>query len=119
MKITSPRDNLFIVKQTSRYGSEKIDCEEAVLHEIRVTDRRNCDDPKKIPFNNGTDGDWYIIGENHRVENGGICRDLDWKQVWFAENVDIMRFVWKYGQCVVSINEDGYQTIEIYDSYRE
>lgn len=30
-----------------------------------------------------------------------------------------MEFVRKHGQCVVSIDNDGHESIEVYDDYRE
>lgn len=91
-----------------------------------IIDRRFVDDPKKLPCNKGTDGDWFrtegdwfIRGTNHRIENGCICRDLEWEAGWFVEIPDVMDFVRQHGDCVVSIDDDGYESIEIYDDYRE
>lgn len=83
------------------------------------TDARNCDDPKKIPANRGTNGDWYEDGTNHRVEGGKIRRDLGTKEVWGVELTDLQAFVDKYGECIVGRENSGFYTIEIYDTYRE
>jgi len=83
------------------------------------TDTRICDDPKKIPANRGTDGDWYTSGTNHRIEGGMIRRDMGTKVEWAVELQDVQAFVDRHGDCVVGRNVDGYCTIEIYDDYRE
>lgn len=117
-RIVTPRDGIFLVTRTSVWDDGK-PCDEAYVVEIMNVDRRNCDDPKKIPMNRVTDGDWYLRGSNHRVENGCICRDIGWERKW-AVNIDsVMDFVDKHGECVVRRNNDGFAEIEIYDNNRE
>ena len=117
-QLLQPRPDLFLVIRSSSLDDDVPPCEGAKQYQVKRVDRRSVDDPKKIPLNRGTDGDWYTRGENHRVENGMICRDVGWKTEWFVEIPDIMAFVRRYGQCVVS-HRDGYPCIEIYDDYRE
>ena len=69
-------------------------------------------------INKGTDGDWYMKGSNHRVENGMIRRDMGVEQAW-AVTTDLWAFIAKYGSCVVKQDMDGYKSVEIYDTYRE
>lgn len=115
--ITTPRKGLYLVRRTSMY--EGSPCPDAFIIERIFIDTRNCDDPKKIPANNGKDGDWFLRGTNHRVENGMIKRDLGTIQEWAVEIPDILAFVDKYGECVVGRNSNGFYEIEIYDDYRE
>ena len=109
--------NIFRISRSSTYLSKPHP--DAFEKPVIVVDRRCVDDPKKIPFNDGTDGDWYIKGTNHRIENGSICRDMGFENDWFIEISDIMQFVRDNGRCVVDIDDDGFNTIEIYDSWRE
>lgn len=118
-RLVTPRRGLFRVRKTSHWDEESPPVDGAVLFETQVIDRRNVDDPKKIPAHRGTDGDWWDRGENHRVENGMICRDMGWRLEWFIELADVMEFVRQHGQCVVSIDNDGHESIEVYDDYRE
>lgn len=113
-----PRQGLYLVSRTSSPPGEK-PCDEAFRVVLTNTDTRSCDNPKKIPVNNGTDGDWFLRGTNHRVENGYIKRDLGVKEDWAVEVTDIQDFVDKYGDCVVGRDVDGFCTVEIYDDYRE
>ncbi len=111
------RQGLYLASRTSAYGEKP--CDEA-FKIVRVnTDTRNCDDPKKIPAHGGTDGDWFLRGTNHRVENGKIKRDLGTQEKWAVEVPDIQAFVDKYGDCVVGRDADGFCTVEIYDDCRE
>jgi hypothetical protein len=106
-----------LCSRTSAKGDKP--CDEAFRVQLVNTDTRNCDDPKKIPVNRGTDGDWYTRGTNHRVEGGMIRRDMGTKEVWAVELQDVMAFVDKYGTFVLGRDHDGFGTIEIYDDYRE
>lgn len=106
------------IKRTSMWGDDS-PCEGAISRSVVTVDRRNVDDPKKIPANNGTDGDWYTKGTNHRIENGNICRDTGFNNEWFIEIPDLMEFVKGYGDCIIKIGDGGIPEIEIYDDYRE
>lgn len=114
--VTPPRPGLYICCRTSS-GNPSIP--EAFKVLVVETDTRCCDDPKKIPANYGTDGDWYTIGTNHRVEDGMIKRDIGTRYEWAVELTDIMEFVDRYGECIVGRDDRGFCTIEIYDDYRE
>ena len=118
-RLVTPRRGLFRVRKTSCWESGVPPCNGARLFETQIIDRRYCADPKKIPAHCGTNGDWWELGENHRIENGCICRDMGWQQEWFVELADVMWFVRQHGPCVVSIDSDGHESIEIYDDYRE
>lgn len=111
--------NLYRCTRTSLLDYSKKPCKGAIRVDAVYVDERETSDPKKIPAFNGTDGDWYTEGTNHRVERGHIKRDLDREKVWAVKVKDIAAFVAKHGQCVVSINNEGWLTIEIYDDYRE
>jgi hypothetical protein len=119
-RLENPRRGFIRVRKTSQYfDMDNPPCEGAVEVETRIIDRRNCDDPRKIPAHNGTDGDWWIKGTNHRIEDGCICRDMGWQKSWFIELSDVMEFARHYGTCVVSVANDGHEEIEIYDDHRE
>ena len=123
IEVTLPRPDLYICSRVSDYSYDTRPCDEAFQITIVAVDTRSVDDPKKIRSNKGTDGDWYMRGTNHRVDNGRIKRDMGYAQVWAVECKNIPEFVKKYGQCVVEYNTcgcyEGYWEIEIYDGYRE
>lgn len=52
-------------------------------------DKRNTDDPKKIPAFKGKDGDWYKVGHSHSVINGEIQRYYDPIDCWYFETNNI------------------------------
>lgn len=109
---------LFSVTRTSSYVGKP--CEEAYEIEVKKVDTRSCDCPSKILFYKGTTSWWYREGTNHRVENGFIKRDLGTKRIWVVELDDILEFVSKYGECVLSYDSDlDMYCFEIYDDYRE
>lgn len=119
-RLEKPRRGFVRVRKTSQYfDTDNPPCEGAVKVETKIIDRRNVDDPRKIPAHRGTDGNWWSEGTNHRIENGCICRDMGWSQSWFIELHDVMAFVRAHGTCVVSVGNDGHEEIEIYDDYRE
>jgi hypothetical protein len=85
-------------------------------------DIRKVNDPKLIPYNKGTNGDWYTRGENHRLIDGKIARDLYLQQIWAVKQntlEELLTFVENNGNCILSISSEGIKEIEIYDSYRE
>lgn len=101
---------------------------DAYQREYIYVDARTTDDPKKIPANCGTDGDWYQKGTNHRVENGRIKRDIHKESGWFIQINDLHKFLEnlhkdeKATEIILSIEEDinpPMLGIEIYDDYRE
>jgi hypothetical protein len=116
-QITEPRHEIFLCSRTSVYDG--CPCEDAFQILIPCIDCRAVDDPKKVPAYHGQESWWYEEGTNHRVENGLIYRDMPPIKVWAVKLSNIMDFVSKYGECIVSVSRQGYQEIEIYDSYRE
>jgi hypothetical protein len=48
-----------------------------------------------------------------------LMRDMGYSLAWFIELTDIMAFVREVGECVVFVDNDGFDCIEIYDTYRE
>lgn len=136
-QIVKPRPDLYICKRTSSpqrpkdvpFSEEYLSwwrpekpCEEAFAVFVIATDVRDCDDPKKIPINQGTNGDWYEKGTNHRVEGGVIKRDIGVRAAYAVELQDLQAlqaFVDKYGSCVIDRDAAGYLEIEIYDDLRE
>jgi len=117
--LASPRPGLFICTRTRLWDERP--CSEAFPILITVVDTRYCSSPKEIPINNGTDGDWYLKGTNHRVVDGYIKRDLDPETAWAVELptlLSLMKFVETHGRCIVGTNKKDFSTIEIYDRYR-
>ncbi len=116
-----PYAGLYLCTRTSDYQDVK-PCDEAFRVPLVAIDTRDVDDPKKIPINEGTDGDWYIKGSNHRVEDGRITRDMGIEEVWAVKLVDLQAFtdfVDKYGSCIIARDDRGFCTIEIYDAFCE
>jgi len=112
-RLVRPQPGTFIVTRTSHCSGDEKPCDGAYRVEVLRVDRRvKGYDPTKSP-------DWFQRGTNHRIENGEYCRDMHWDGAWAIEITDIMDFVAKHGECVVSINCKGFSEIEIYDGYRE
>lgn len=107
-----PRQGLYLCSNGSLEHGVK-PCPEAFEVVIVHVDTRSSDDPRKIPAFNGTDGDWYTSGSNHRVVKGKIKRDIGFKSVWAVEITDIQAFVDKHGECVLERDNDGFCTIHI------
>lgn len=118
IQIMVPRDDLFIVTRTSIFVDDETvsPCDDAFLARcMQVHRRRVGDNTEDADF-----GEWWKSkGSNHRVENGHFCRDVGFATKWFIETTDIMKFVRKHGECVVFIDSEGFNCIEIYDYYRE
>lgn len=96
-------------------------CDEAEEVSFTRVDRRTVDDPMK---NRYIGAKWYEDGRNHRVENGKIARDFDDKRwvVQIPDGTALQAFCSKYGEIILSINDDGLEPcfeVEIYDTYRE
>lgn len=110
----------FMVKRTSNCFCDNVSpCETAKQEPCIIVDERNVDDPIKNKY---IAEDWYLRGENHRVENGHIKRDL--KDIQFfieIESLDeLVSFVNKNGSIVIEQSDDpSFLRIEIYDDYRE
>lgn len=114
LEVATPRPGLFMCSRASMYSEKP--CEEAFKALVPYTDIRTVDDPAKL---RGISNDWYERGTNHRVINGQIARDLGPREEWMVEVHDLLAFVAKYGDCVLSVESNGFMSIEIYDSYRE
>lgn len=111
----------FLVRRTSDWGDSK-PCDEAIPTKYIYYDRRTVDAPEKLRYHNAVE-DWYSRGENHRVENGWIVRDIHKDNGWSVDInsiEDMSRFVERNG-CVVLTEAYGcdFPEIEIYDDYRE
>lgn len=115
---------VFIVTRTSHsslFDRNKPPVPEAFAGMRTCTDRRTVDDPKKLPINRGTDGDWYERGTNHRIVDGQIARDFA-EPCWLVRIgslAELLDFCNRNGDVVLSTDEDEPPTLEIYDSYRE
>lgn len=112
--------NTFICRRTSGGWKDK-PCEEAYEKPVVSIDIRTVDDPAKVKAYIGEPTDWwYSTGTNHRVEHGQIVRDMGEEIVWVVDIDNILDFIKKYGECVISyyIHYNMFQ-IEIYDDYRE
>ena len=116
-------DMKFEIFRTSTWDTKK-PCPEATEEDYIRIEERTVDDPKKIPAHNGTDGDWYRKGKNHRVENGCIRRDFGGNKRWVVELKSIqalIEFAQKYGDIIIgslSYNGKDIPSIEIYDDYQ-
>jgi hypothetical protein len=109
---------IFRVTRTSIW-SEKKPCEGVYQGKYLWTDTRTVDDPNKL-FGLHRD-DWYKQGENHRVENGTIKRDLI-RDGWLIDiNTleELINFCKENKEEIVLTCLDGTPGIEIYDGYRE
>jgi hypothetical protein len=103
----------FVCYRTSTYNGDERPCEEAVselvVETIRLTELK----PSVHP-------EWFETGTNFRVEDGFVCKDIE-RVKWVVALVGLdsfMAFVAKYNPVVVH-SKDGYNSIEIYDDYRE
>ena len=66
-------------------------------------DERNCGDPSEF-YSQDLRESWYREGENHRVVNGLVRRDMP-DEVWlvdFGSIEDLMEYVNQKGLCVIS-----------------
>ena len=117
--IVKPRKGLFLCSRMSCYGCKP--CDEAVEVEIVNVDKRNKDDPKKIPaYLDKDDSWWYDNGTNHRVVNGFIQRDMGTRKEWVVETDNLLDFIDKNGgDVIITKHFDGFYEIKIYDSYAE
>jgi hypothetical protein len=112
---------LEVVIRRASVWDDSCPCEEA--HKILCTfvDRRNVDDPMKNPYIGSS---WYESGSNHRVENGGICRDFPDERwiIVFEDEKEMLNFIVKYSPVIVSMYEYSSipcPEIKIYDDYVE
>lgn len=113
---------MFRVSRVSNYFGDSIQpCGESEQRKYFHIDWRTTDDPAKIlPYKGETDW-WYNEGTNHRVENGQIARDLEWKG-WFVEFNDLddlLKFANREGRIIITDKEQYNYEIMIYDDYIE
>jgi hypothetical protein len=92
--VVVPRPGLFRVFRTS----------ESTLAEVRVN---------KPPCGNA------VVRRFVQIDRIGGQQVKKHTLAWFIELTDIMAFVREYGDCVLSVNNAGFNCIEIYDDYRE
>ena len=97
--------------------SDGFPCDGAVREKVAYVDGRTVDDPKKLMFPLDRES-WYKFGENHRVENGHIFRDI-MEDGYTIEVESLVSFIKEHGECVVSVDNLNQVHIEIYDDYRE
>ena len=117
----------FEIERTSKYSTEfdedKKPHPSATPEDFLRPDIRTQDSPKNIPINKGKGGDWYTVGQNHRVENGCIVRDFpDTHWVIEIESLqDLISFSKEQGSIIIHppLTQEGIPRLEIYDDYRE
>jgi hypothetical protein len=103
----------FLCSRTSTYNGDECPCEEAVsefvVETIRLTELK--------PY---VHTDWFETGTNFRIKDDMVCKDITRSKwvVTLAGLDSFMAFVAKYNPVVVH-SKDGYNSIEIYDDYRE
>jgi hypothetical protein len=114
-----PKDTYIVERASARWEPTTAPCQGAEKKLVVSVDERIVDDPKKIGAYGHTDAWWYGRGTNHRVENGHIKRDIGVNEVYVLKIPDIWAFIEKHGDCVLSINSEGFRVVEIYDDYRE
>ena len=105
----------FMISRTSVY-EDVAPCEEAYKANSIFVDQRTFKTPEEYDRAYNSPNYWISFGQNHRVTEVGIARDIS-TIAWcvdFDDLSELMRFVSKYGDCV--LNDDS---IEIYDDYRE
>ena len=111
---------LYTCKRASSYEFKP--CDEAFEEEYTHIDRRTFSDPEMLP---GGSYAWHRQGENHRVEDGGICRDFPGRKRWcvMMERPENLRdFILKYGDVIISVDKECQPPrfkIIIYDDYIE
>lgn len=122
--LTKPEPGLFMVDRSTSIGSWPgiRPCEEAFLgRALRIDHRHHISNEEELERCLTPIGvkNWYGQGDGHSFEWGHATRVLGAEDAWFVRVPDIMEFVHKYGRCIISVNDDGYNHIEIYDGYRE
>ena len=110
----------FKVTRTSLYLTNEQPVEGAVKEEVTPYGYRVGDLEKR-------ERQWKCFNEEFtdikRLPNGywrGTSKEK--KVIWVIEIDDIIEFIKKVGECIVSASEEcveGYPQIEIYDDYRE
>lgn len=117
MNFELPRRGLYVI--AIRY-SDYIDWQKfssvanARMARVRTFDRRTIDDPAKVKHYGGTSDWWYSHGENHRVVDGHIVRDLTTER-WVVEVADLESLVREAGCLRVRALPEGYLELDICD----
>jgi len=108
-KVAKLQPGMFRVSRYSCWiGKLEQPCDGSEFCRLLVVERMKETHPFDAP--NGVEG-WYREGENHRIEDGCICRDM-YVPMWLVVIEDLLEFVRKEGDRTISI-EDGIPTIEI------
>ena len=113
----------FQIKRTSLVQDTK-PCDEALLKAVKRVEKF-----RAVSYDKFKDihGGWFDYGENHRMENGFIKRDVD-ENIWVLEleTIDeLIEFRNKYGNIILtehsfnSCDNKSYPILEFYDDYRE
>lgn len=109
-----------LIRRASRYGAEKnsppikgVKWDEYTLVDERTFKTFEAHDASRW----GKACRWESEGENHRLTEVGIARDLR-RHAWFIDVPDVWEFVREHGGCVVEI-VNGIAEITIYDGYLE
>ena len=118
-EVVTPRRDLFLCSRTSAHDLDVKPFDGCVKRLVVRVDRRNTNDPAKVPAYLGRSEWWHESGTNHRIENGKICRDIGVMERWVIYSPNIIALVEEHGEVIVGKDQDGFYTIEIYDDYRE
>lgn len=106
-----PRKNLFMVSKTS---NKSIDSKKCFKGKILVIDQILKDFVKPS---------WYKTGFNHKEQAHFCIREVLKNKTFLEINSleELSSFIKENGNCIIDIAEDenDFNTIEIYDSYRE
>ncbi len=121
----------FIDRSTTNDMEDGEPLEGAEMVEVEVRDVRTCATPEEFDVKQKHEKPWLSEGTDHQqiVVDGRphISRRIAGRKVkmWTIEVADLNAFVEKYGQIVLMPSRpwrfvgEAYQSIEIYDGYRE
>lgn len=115
----------YVVSRTSIWGIDpnRPPCPNAKIETLLVADIRQFSSPDELPSKTV----WYGGGQNHRVVEGCIVRDIP-TNVWTVEIPDLHEFAREHGSIILEsyaniATIDGKSIklfkVEIYDDYRE
>lgn len=117
---------IFEVIRTSDISGKKIPYEKCIRIKLKLVDRRNFLTPELYDRCKASNcKKWFDEGENHRIEDGCILRDIGEKETWGMEiNAleELLNFINETGEeVIISKSYIDYRTpcLEIYDDYRE
>ena len=115
MNIEKPKTGVFLISRRSEPCQETPPCDGAYRVWVQNIDVRTTDDPKKVPAYRGDDKWWYSKGENHRMIDGKIARDIEPIHVWVVRIDDLAQFAKKHGSIIIDHKSNGWATVEICD----